>query len=571
MRIGILLLLLLFSMDTLGVEERDKIYGYSEEGVFMIFMVTDVERKTVAVGHCEKNKLSIKYQAISTSTSGSITIPSEVDGYTVTSIYSEAFKNCSSVSSVKMPNSIVSIDESAFAGCTSLNNIVISSNLCQIGWYAFDGCSKLGSIELPNSTNYIARYAFKDCSSLKEVRIPEGITQLDNYTFLNCSKLSKIYLPSTLLYLSDDDPFGGCSSLSNIYASDYNSLCRLLCQYGNPCKTDNNHIFINDVEQTVVNIPSDVAEINDRAFYGFCNLKQITLPTDVTSIGSSAFGKCSSLSTLIFHEGIKTIGDDAFKGCLSLNSISIPRSISSIGNYAFYGCKSLQTIKSKIVDPYTVYSAFDSISTNVVLYVPFGQKKKYESAHGWPHSDIVEEDAVIGDTFETTFLSEAKSVLGNFTVQGLSPLSVSISEGTTTSINSLGVKELELPAVVTGSDNTPFNVIGIDSKVFSGTTITSVIIPKSIRSIEEDAFGDCKLLNSVLVSWRNPFEIEADKDNFDGLPENAVLYVPAGTKERYEALEPWSKFSQIIESSPISAGDISVSIRPSTGANTYIL
>ena len=55
MRIGILLLLLLFSMDTLGVEERDKIYGYSEEGVFMIFMVTDVERKTVAVGHCEKN------------------------------------------------------------------------------------------------------------------------------------------------------------------------------------------------------------------------------------------------------------------------------------------------------------------------------------------------------------------------------------------------------------------------------------------------------------------------------------------------------------------------------------
>ena len=460
--------------------------------------------------------------------SGCTNLKNAITSSTLQEIGADAFNGCSSLLSITVPEKLSVIGRNAFTGCTSLESflsqggqaVVPEDSFCTIFSSAFTGCVSLSTVEIPQAISIIEDMVFKDCSALKTITLPSSVNTMGKQVFMNCAMLESINLSNSLQTI-DEKAFYGCNAMKSI------------------------------------DIPASVINIEKNAFENCSSLKMINLEEGLKTIGNNAFNGCNSLQSVEFPYGLESIGDDAFRNSQSLSSISIPRSVSSIGNYAFYNCKLLQTIKSKIVDPYSVYSAFGSISSNVVLFVPYGQKNKYESAQGWPHTNIVEEDAIVGDTFETTFLSEAKSVLGNFTVQGLSPLSVSISEGTTTSINSLGVKELELPAVVTGSDNTPFNVIGIDSKVFSGTTITSVIIPKTIRSIEEDAFGDCKLLNSVLVSWRNPSEIEADKDNFDGLPDNAVLYVPAGTKERYEALEPWSKFSQIIESSPISAGDIS--------------
>ena len=85
---------------------------------------------------------------------GSLTIPSSVTysgmTYSVTSIGSDAFRNCSGLTSVTIPNSVTSIGGFAFDGCSGLTSVTIPNSVTSIGYYAFDGCSGLTSVTVPN-------------------------------------------------------------------------------------------------------------------------------------------------------------------------------------------------------------------------------------------------------------------------------------------------------------------------------------------------------------------------------------------------------------------------------------
>ena len=62
----------------------------------------------------------------------------ENEKYKVTSIGEFAFYNCSSLTSVSIPNSITSIGNGAFSYCSSLKSITIPNNVTKIGYRAFD-------------------------------------------------------------------------------------------------------------------------------------------------------------------------------------------------------------------------------------------------------------------------------------------------------------------------------------------------------------------------------------------------------------------------------------------------
>lgn len=306
--------------------------------------------------------------------SANITIPGSINGYTVTSIANNAFRNtpvrsvtipstvtsiggfafyyCTSLTSITIPNSVTSIGESAFAYCTSLTNITLPNNLSRIENCAFQDCKALSGVILPNSVTSIGIYAFFECT-FTSITIPNNVTSIEEGAFKDCKSLKTVSMPDSVTNIGNY-LFYGCTSLSNLRLSS-----RLT--------SISNFMFYRCYALTNLAIPSGVKTIGNSAFEDCTALTNITIPNSVITIGYRAFIMCQVLSNVTIPSSVKTIGFNAFAHCYAFTNIIIPNSVTSLGDYAFYYCKSL----SAITIPNSVTSigflAFDSCNSNFVI------------------------------------------------------------------------------------------------------------------------------------------------------------------------------------------------------------
>ncbi len=142
----------------------------------------------------------------------SITIP---EGVTTISFY--AFYGCDGLTSITIPNSVTTIGSYAFSSCRRLTSVTISESVTTIDEGAFGECYELTSIDLSDCTSLttIGSYAFWDCSRLTNITIPNSATTIGSYAFWGCSGLTSITLSSSLTTIGDT-AFYGCESLTNI-------------------------------------------------------------------------------------------------------------------------------------------------------------------------------------------------------------------------------------------------------------------------------------------------------------------------------------------------------------------
>jgi BspA type Leucine rich repeat region (6 copies) len=112
---------------------------------------------------------STAYVTSSPNASGDIVIASTFNGYPVTVIGDYAFSNCTNLTSVIIPNSVISIASFSFPGCTSLTSVTIPNSVTEIG-QAFLGCTSLTSVTIGNSVTIIRWHAFAGCTGLTSVR-----------------------------------------------------------------------------------------------------------------------------------------------------------------------------------------------------------------------------------------------------------------------------------------------------------------------------------------------------------------------------------------------------------------
>ena len=136
---------------------------------------------------------------------GSITIPSVVYAmaglyerykatYVITSIGEDAFKNCTDLTDVEIPNTVTHIGSNAFSGCVQLTELNLPSTVNYIGDQAFAGCTGLTRMTIPNSVQTLGWNAFYGCTSLTDVTLSQSLRQL-NGTFAGCTSLTSVEIP----------------------------------------------------------------------------------------------------------------------------------------------------------------------------------------------------------------------------------------------------------------------------------------------------------------------------------------------------------------------------------------
>ena len=137
------------------------------------------EGETITITNCDKK------------VSGAFAIPATIEGKTVTSIGPNAFRYCSSLTSITIPDSVTSIGRLAFLNCTSLTSITIPDSVTSIGVGAFSSCS-LTSITIGNGVTSIGDEAFTGCTSLTSITIPNGVTSIGGGAFYFCTSLTAV-------------------------------------------------------------------------------------------------------------------------------------------------------------------------------------------------------------------------------------------------------------------------------------------------------------------------------------------------------------------------------------------
>ena len=131
------------------------------------------------------------------------------------SIGEKAFKDCTSLTSVTIPDSVEVIGNYAFSGCESLTSVVIPASVTSIGSWAFEYCTNLVGVTIPDSVTSIGEYAFSSCASITSVTIPEGVTSINSYTFYVCTSLTSVVIPASVTNIREY-AFAWCESLTSI-------------------------------------------------------------------------------------------------------------------------------------------------------------------------------------------------------------------------------------------------------------------------------------------------------------------------------------------------------------------
>ena len=224
----------------------------------------------------------------------SINIPATYKGKPVTEIADEAFRNCSSLTSVVIPDSVMYIGYGAFSYCFRLTSFTVGEN--NRNYTSIDGnlYSKDGKT--------LIRYAVGKAET--SFIIPDSVTTIGNYAFFGCSSLTSVVIPDSVTTIGAC-AFEYCSSLTSVVIGD------------------------------------SVTTIGHGAFFNCSRLTSVVIPDSVTTIGNSAFFGCSSLTSVVIPDSVTSIGYEAFAGCSSLTSVVIPDSVTTIGHWAFSGCDSL--------------------------------------------------------------------------------------------------------------------------------------------------------------------------------------------------------------------------------------
>ena len=409
---------------------------------------------------------------IPTWTSGHVTVPSVLGGYSVAHIGPYAFAWCGSMTGVTIPDSVQDIDMNAFMECTSLKAVTLPGSVTGVGQNAFRNCSALEIVSIPSSVTTIGANAFAG-AALKELHVEPGSSATVEGMITTSGYTATLTTSEDLGVISSAD-VGGITWSYRIV----DGTAEVFKGSGIPA--------IPDTTAGKITIPSEldghpVTRIGESAFWYCDQLTGVTIPDGVTIIGVEAFYGCDAMTSVTIPYSVTRIEELAFSDCYVLEDADIPYSVTSIADSAFSGCYALADAYGFVIIRGVLhcYAGGDSYVTVPANVTRIGDYAFYDMTSVYS-VDIPASVTSVGDG-AFMYCSDLASV----TIPGSV---ASIGEDAFYECDNLS--EVTIPAGVTS--------IGM-SAFYDCDSLIDVWIPSTVTEIGANAFDACPLLANVHV------------------------------------------------------------------------
>lgn len=474
---------------------------------------------------------------IGTATARDIVIASDVDGVPVTLIGGNAFKDCATIDSITLPDSITYISDRAFENCSLTKiyysgsiadwckvsglvnlvsgsrtlyiegneisgDLVIPEGITSIGDEAFRFCN-LTSITFPESLKTIGSYSFGTNEAITEITIPEGVEEIKEAAFYWCTSLRKATLPASLTTVAKNI-FNTCTG-TTVY-------CKATEKPEGWNSGWNFSFYLHDWQHGGY-LPvvwdcenNDIAE--DGFKYEYIDGLRYKLKDGVATVYMQPTNLTGNIviPSSVNYDGasysVTGIDDYAF-GVSDISGVTIPASVTDIGEYAIYNCPSLTKIE------------IPSTAVNMGMCACYGDCltvycEAAEKPEGWDTGWLGNGTPVIWNSNENDTDSSG------YAYAIVNGLRYSLKDGEATVIRQpANIVTANIPASITYK-NAEYSVTSIGGNAFSGClSLTSVIIPDSVISVGVDAFKDCSSLK--FNEYDNAYYLGNDTNNYVAL------------------------------------------------------